>query len=459
MAAADHDVVVVGAGLSGLAAARALEAAGLDVAVVEARDRVGGRVLNEPLGEDAVLELGAQWIGPGQDRAYALVSELGLSTFPTYAHGESLFERKGRLHRHRGTVPRINPAVLLDVLGAQARLNRMARTVPVQAPWRAARAERWDRQTFAGWIARNAVTSGGRAILALAAEAVFAADPADLSLLHVLFYIRSGGSLQALTGTEGGAQQDRVVGGTQLLALGLAERLARPVRLEAPVHEIELAGPEQVVVRCAGGVELVAGRVVVALAPSMAAGIGFAPGLPALRNQLHQRMPQGSVAKCFAVYDEPFWRADGLSGQATSDQGPVKVVFDGSPPSGSPGVILGFLEGRQARLLSGWSPERRRAAVVECFVRFFGPRAAQPQRYVERSWAQERWSGGCYAGYFGPNGWSDFGPALREPVGPLHWAATETATRWCGYMDGALSAGERAAGEVVAALDAVGSRT
>jgi monoamine oxidase len=162
-------------------------------------------------------------------------------------------------------------------------------------------------------------------------------------------------------------------------------------------------------------------------------------------------MPQGAVIKCMAVYGEPFWRADGLSGHATSDRGPVRVAFDNSPRGGAPGVLLGFLEGRAARELGRLEPRVRREAVVDVFARLFGPRAARPERYLERSWADEEWTRGCYGGFFGPGAWTAVGPALREPVGRLHWAGAETATVWCGYMDGAVSSGERAAREVLAA--------
>jgi monoamine oxidase len=156
-------------------------------------------------------------------------------------------------------------------------------------------------------------------------------------------------------------------------------------------------------------------------------------------------MPLGTVAKCMAIYDEPFWRAEGLSGQGTSDKGPVRLTFDNSPPDGSPGVILGFLEGRQARELGRLRPDERRTAVVECFARLFGPRAGRPDGYVERLWADEEWSRGCYGCHMPTGAWTNYGPALREPIGPLHWAGAEYATVWNGYMDGAVRSGEETA--------------
>lgn len=445
------DVVVVGAGLAGLVAARALRRAGASVAVLEARDRVGGRLLNADIGDGKVVEVGGQWAGPSQKRVLALAAELGIETFPTHAEGENLIEWHSRLLRYRGAIPRINAAVLVDVAQAQARIDRMAKRVPLDAPWLAPKAEDWDAQTFETWLRRNVVTGGARDLLRLACEAVWAADAADVSLLHLLFYTHSAGGFGDLIGTEMGAQQDRFVGGSQLIAIRLAEKLGDVVELETPVRRIEHSPSG---VRVLGdGRELSAGAAIVAVPPALCGRIDYEPALPAIRDQLTQRMPQGTVIKCMALYDRPFWRDAGLSGQATSIEGPVKVIFDNSPPDGSPGVLLGFLEGRQARELGEWGPEARRAGVVDCFRRVFGPEAASPAGYVERVWAQERWTRGCYGCYMPTGGWISYGAALRAPIGRIHWAGAETATVWNGYMDGAIQSGERAGEEVRSALD------
>jgi monoamine oxidase len=440
----DADLVVIGAGLAGLAAARVASAAGASVVVVEARDRVGGRVLNEEIGGGQIVEVGGQWVGPTQDRLAALASELGVATFPTYGEGENVIEYGGRLRRYRGTIPRINPAVLLDVERAQRRLNRLARRVPLEAPWEAPNAGRLDGQTAATWLRRNLATKGGRVLLELGIESVWAAQPEDLSLLHVLFYVHSAGSLELLFDTDGGAQQDRFVGGSQRIAILMARELGREhLILEAPVRMIR-RGDHGVTVE-ADGTTVRARRAVVAVAPTLAGRIAYDPPLPGFRDQLTQRMPLGTVAKCMAIYDEPFWRAEGLSGQGASDTGPVKLTFDNSPPDGSPGVLLGFLEGRRARDFGRLHAEERRAAVVDCFTRLFGPRAARPDGYVERLWAEEEWSRGCYGCHMPTGAWTAYGPALREPIGPLHWAGAEYATVWNGYMDGAVRCGEATA--------------
>ena len=445
------DVVVIGAGLAGLSAAREVAAAGASVVVVEARDRVGGRVLNQDIGGGKVVEVGAEWIGPTQDRLAALAAELGVETFPTWVKGQSVLERGGKLSRYRGTIPRINPLVLVDVGRAQLRLNRMARRVPLAAPWEAPGAERLDAQTADTWLRRNVRTRAGRAMLELGIEAVWAAEPADVSLLHVLFYIHSAGSLEMLFDTAGGAQQDRFVGGSQLLPLRAAEALgAERILLGAPVRAIA-HGDDGVVVR-ADGAEVRARRAVVAIAPTLAGRIAYDPPLPGFRDQLTQRMPLGTVIKCMAIYDEPFWRADGLSGEAISDVGPVKVTYDNSPPDGSPGVLLGFLEGRHARQLGRVPQDERRTAALDCFGRLFGARARKPSGYVEHLWADDEWSRGCYGCHMPTGAWTNYGPALREPIGPLHWAGAEHATVWNGYMDGAVGSGQETAREVLARL-------
>jgi monoamine oxidase len=440
-------VVVVGAGLAGLAAARELAAAGKEVVVLEARERVGGRVVNEEIGEGKVVELGGAWIGPTQDRLAALARELDVRTFPSWSTGLHLIERDGSLRRYRGTVPPINPLVLIELGIAYLRLRRLTKRVPLDTPWEAPGAAALDSQTARSWIARNVRTRTGRQLLELAVEAVWAAEPEDLSLLHMLFYIRSAGSFEMLLGTEGGAQQDRFVGGSQLIANRLAERLGERVVLGAPVRRI--AHDADSVSVEADGVRVDGRRAIVALAPALAGRIAYDPPLPGYRDQLTQRTPLGTVAKCVAIYDERFWSSEGLSGQVASTRGPIKLVFDGSPPDGSPGVLVGFLEGRRARELGRLRAERRRDAVIECFARFFGERARAPTAYLERFWAEEQWSRGCYGCFMPPGAWTAYGPALREPVGPLHWAGTETATVWSGYMDGAVRSGEAAAHRVL----------
>lgn len=447
----DADVVVVGAGLAGLCAARDLEAAGRSVVMLEARDRVGGRTLNHPLaGTDQVVEIGGQWIGPTQDRIAALARELGVATYPTHTEGDNLVDWDGRRIRYRGSIPKISPAVLADVAQAQARLERLARRVDPHAPWAAPKASEWDALTFESWIRRNTITRGAATLMEIAVEAVWAAEPADLSLLHVLFYTASAGSFEVLIGTDGGAQQDRFHGGSQLVSLRLAESIDGPIVLEAPVRRVEQ--DDNGVRVSADGHAVSARAAVIALPPTLTARIDWSPALPAQRDQLVQRTAQGTVAKCMAVYDTPFWREEGLSGQALSISAPTRVIFDNSPPDGSRGVLLGFLEGRRARDLGEWEPQARRRAVLDGFARVFGPRAAEPLEYIEQRWADEVYTRGCYGCYLPPGAWTAHGRWLRRPIGRVLWAGAEYATVWSGYMDGAVRTGEQAARDALGLL-------
>lgn len=446
------DVVVVGAGLAGLSAARRLQDAGRDVVVLEARERVGGRLLGHEFADGTVVEAGGQWVGPGQRRANALLDELGLERFPTYAAGEHVFDLRGRRTRFRGEVPPLPKLALVDLAQSQARFDRLARQVPLAAPWAASRAEEWDAETFHTWVRRNTRTASTRWFWETYAEAVFAAPSHDFSLLHALVYTHAGQGVNALIGTRGGAQQDRVVGGSWLLADRLAslvrERRDDAIRFGAPVRAIEQHA-DRVVVH-ADGVDASGAHVVVAVPPALAGRIEYTPPLPARRDQLTQKAPAGSVIKVNVRYDEPFWRQDGLSGQALGDRGPIRFTFDNSPPDARSGVLVCFLEGGAGRAYGALDPDRRRAAVLDALAAYFGPRASAPAEYHELDWSAEPWTRGCYGAHFAPGTWTQFGVELRAPVGRIHWAGAETAIAWNGYMDGALTSGERAAAEVLA---------
>ena len=441
----DCDVVVVGAGLAGLTAARELSGGALDVRVLEARDRVGGRTLSQSVGDgpEDIVELGGQWVGPTQHEILSLAQDLGIETYPTHATGKNLFEDgRGKLKRYSGTIPVLAPHVMADYGQADLRLKRLIKRVDPEAPWDAEDAERLDEQSFATWIRRTAKTKTAREALTTAIRAVFSVEPADVSLLHVLFYAAAAGGWDDLLDTEGGAQQDRLAGGTQQLSVRMADELGDRVELSAPVRSIRSDGDGVIVG------EIQARRAIVAVPPTLAGRIEYDPPLPGPRDQLTQRMPMGSVIKCMAVYEEAFWREEGLSGQAISLPGPGQVVFDNTPSKGSPGLIA-FLEGRDARELAGLPEGERREAVLRGFQRLFGRRAAHPVHYVEKDWSAEPYSRGCYAGVLGPGTWTAYGRLLREPIGQIHWAGTETATRWMGYMDGAIQSGKRAAAEVL----------
>ena len=451
--AVDTDVVVVGAGFAGLTAARRLAEAGRSVVVLEARDRVGGRT--ETIEVDGIpVDIGGQWVGPGQDRLYALAAELGVQTFAQPTAGDTVLLRDGEVRRLGHLAEAFSDEALGDYITAVATLDDLAATVPVAAPWDAPDAAALDSQTMESWMVANISSAEARDLLRLGVQAVFATEPANLSVLHFCFYLASAGSWDLLTETEGGAQQDRFVGGTRSVSHSLADLVrdaGAEIRLGMPARWMRY-GDGGVQVGTDDGLAVEARRAVVSVPPALAARLGYDPPLPAGRDQLTQRMPAGSVIKFHVIYDSPWWRDEGLNGQVLAVGDLIDVTFDGSPPDDSRGVITGFFEGAQAIQAEAMGEEGRRQHLVAVLTRALGPAAAEPRAYVDRSWSAEPWTRGCYGAHLPPGAWTQLGPALRPPIGPIHWAGTETAERWMGYIDGAIESGERAAAEVLAAL-------
>jgi monoamine oxidase len=385
---------------------------------------------------------------------YSLVDELGLETFRTWNdEGQVLIElgrKRALVAGTKGAVPRLNPIALADLAQGLARFGGLARSVDPARPWAHPKAQTLDGQTFETWVRRNLRTPSGRAYFRVATEALFAADASDISLLHALFYAVSNADLETLIAVDQGAQQDRVVGGSVLVAERLAEGL--DLRFGSPVTSIA-QDDDGVRLATRAGETHSADRVVVAVPPTLAGRLHYDPLLPAWRDQLTQKLPAGTVAKTFAAYRTPFWRDDGLNGQAVSDTGPVKVTFDVSPPGGEVGILLGFVEGGEARRWQRLDEADRRRAVLDCFVRYVGARAADPTAYMEKNWSAEEFTRGCYGAHFAPGVWTSYGDTLRTPVGRIHWAGAEYAVEWNGYMEGAVRSGLATAREV---LDASG---
>lgn len=448
------EVLVAGAGYAGLSAARTLRRAGVDVVVAEARPRVGGRVWSEALRSGVVVDHGGQWIGPGQDHLQALADELGVGTFPTFSTGAGVEVRHGDRHTYAGLIPTSDPTAAAEGVEAIFELDLAAQQVPLEEPWTAAEAASLDEQTLGSWLSDHLKSPASRSTIDAAVKGIFGAEPSEMSLLFALFYLHAGGGLMNLARTTGGAQERRFAGGAQQMALAMADELEDRVLLSAPVRVVA-HGPQGVRVELAGdraSTTVQARQMVVAMPPAISGALEWDPPLPAMHRQLSMRAPMGAVTKVHAVYEAPFWRDEGLNGQLVADTGALRVTFDDSPPDGGPGVLVGFVAGHDCRRLEESDDVQRRRVVLDDLARAFGPRAGRPLEVVEQRWCLERFTGGGPVAVFVPGLLTGCGPALRHPVGPVHWAGTETATRWCGYIDGALSSGERAAAEVLAAL-------
>ncbi len=440
------DVVVVGAGFAGLAAARDLNQQGHDVVVFEGRDRVGGRSLT---GSVAGLpaDLGGTFVGPTQDAVLAMAAELDVGTTPTHREGKNLIHWRGWTHAYRGTIPKLSLTGLLDIGRLRWQFDRIARGIPLEAPWDARRARELDDLSLGGWLRSVRATASSHDLLAIVARVTWGCEPDDVSMLHAARYAHAAGGLDRLLDVEDGAQQDRFPGGTQQIAEAAAAELDTRVVLGAPVRRIERHGAGVTVTTDVGETE--AGFVIVAIPPAHRAAIEFTPPLPAEYEQLARHWPQGRLSKAYAAYSTPFWRTNGFSGQTLSDQGPVFITFDVSPHPDGPGILMGFVDARAFDSLPG---DQRRREVLRCFATLFGDDALKPLDYVDHRWGAEEFAPGGPTAAVPPGSWTRFGRWLREPVGPIHWAGTETADEWTGFLDGAIRSGQRAAAEITALL-------
>jgi len=458
--AREVEVAIVGGGLSGLTTARRLAQAGVSVVVLEASDRVGGRTLSHEYAPGKLAELGGTWIGPTQDRIFALAGELGLTVFPQFNEGAAVYYAGGRRSTFSDSGPTgaapLDPLILPDLALATTLINRMAAELPPGEPWKAPKAEEWDRQTLDTWLRANTTSPQTLKVASAAFETILGAEAREISLLSALHHINGAGNAQnpgtfeRVINTRDGAQESRIAEGTQQFSLRMAAALGERVVRSSPVRRIR-QDARGVTIE-SDRLQVAARQVVVALPPAMAARIVYEPGLPPARDQLMQRYAMGWLIKCEAVYERPFWRELGLAGGTVSDTGPAKLTYDVSPPDGNPGVLLGFVGGDEARLWGSRPKEALRAAVIENFVAYFGEPARAVREFYIQDWAEEVWSRGGPIAFGGPGTLSGYGPALRAAVGRIHWGGTETADYWHGFMDGAVRAGERVALDVLAQL-------
>jgi monoamine oxidase len=450
------DVVVVGAGLAGLSAARTLVKSGKSVAVLEARDRVGGRTLNHSLGDGKVVEIGGEFVGPTQDYTISLASELGVKQFPAYQNLKSAYINGNSVSYYTGDLPPAGVTGTVDLVEIVTLLDNLASEVPIKAPWTWSQAAEYDYQSADTWIRANtADPDTAIELVDLFFDSAFGGIAAEVSMLYVLAQIagfgdsQNVGTIERGISSQGGAQNARFTGGSQLLSIRAAEQLGKRVVLKAPVRRIEQGKAGVTVISDAGTWK--AKQVIVATPPSLAAEIRWTPLMPPLQDAMRRRMTLGTLMKIHAVYPTPFWREDPGVWMALKINGVVPEMFDNTPPEGTPGVLMGFHGGHAWRQYAN-DPAGRRQGALNDFAQAFGERALHPVDYFEQDWTSEQWSRGCPVSVVAPGVVTEFLPNLIVPFGRVHWAGTETATYWNGYMDGAISSGQRAAGEVLAEL-------
>lgn len=444
-----YDVIVIGAGISGLSAARRLESAGQSVLVLEARDRVGGRTHGQTFASGTAIEMGGQWLGPTQDAALKLVSDLGLQTFLVYDEGKDMLFSQGIRTTSADGYFGLGPNAAKAFKGLVALIDSTARSIDVERPWESPHAEFLDSITATQWLEANCKDSEAVAFAHVMLASILAAETNEYSALHMLFYLASGGGLHRMMITIGGAQECRVRGGTHQLSEGLAAQ-CRDLRLSEPVTSVSGWNEKDKCVTVATAQSTYRGKcVVITVPPTLISHIAFDPPLPANRDMAQRGMLPGNVIKFQVEFERPFWREAGWSGTVLSLDHSVSLVYDNCVPDSDRGILVAFVEGHHARAFNNLSQSERHAKVIAELTEFFGPQAGQPTQVLSKNWSEEEYTRGCYGGRFATGLWITVGEDLVRPCGKLYWAGAETASVWNGYIDGAIRSGHRAADEVL----------
>jgi monoamine oxidase len=438
------DVCIVGAGFAGLSAALRLKQAGASVVVLEARGQVGGRSWTVAMKDGGWVDWGGQWVGSSQERFYALIREMGCDTYPSPNVGKTLQRSIYDADQyHRIDEDKDEPFPGSDVLkGVYQKLDDIADTVDVAAPWQHPNGKLLDSMTFAEWLRQNVPHEGARQFAATEVGSVPSASPEEISVLHLAWLIKACHGIGELFGD---AQADRVIGGTQPVARRMADKLKSEIKLNQPVRRIQWSDKGAVVQ--SDDLAVTARRVIVCVPPVLAGAIEYSPALPTNRMQVTQRWPQGLVIKVSMVYAAPFWRDDGLNGTSYDHISVMGETADSSNPAeySKTGILTGFVYSDNARKVAPLPAEERRRMLLGEVAKRFGPKALAPVNYHESNWTEAQWTRGCFTGFLTPGATTLFGSAVRDPVGPIHWAGTETATDWPSFIDGAIRSGEREA--------------
>jgi putrescine oxidase len=451
-----RDVVIVGAGAAGLTAADALKRAGLSVAVLEARDRVGGRLWTEEI-DGAVLELGGQWVSPDQHALIETVADLGLETYSRYRDGDSVYVGPdGTLSRFTGDVFPVAPETERVIAEITERLDAMVAEIDPDRPWAHPRAAEWDAVSWDAWL--RAQTDDDEAVrnLAFATGSAMLTKPThSFSLLQSLLMAASAGSYSHLVDADF-ILDKRVVGGLQQVPLLLAERLGGDVFTGQPVRTLHWSegegGGVTVVTEASagsGGMTVRARQAILALAPVLYPRISFVPPLPRLQHQMHQHLSMGFVIKVHAVYDRPFWREQGLSGTAFSPYELCHEAYDNTNHGDERGTLVAFVSDRSADDVFRLSAEERRERILESLAHYYGPEATNPVVYYESDWGSEEWTRGAYAASFDLGGLHRYGADLRTPVGPIRFACSDLAGAGYQHVDGAIRMGRLVAQQIL----------
>ncbi|MFK4114731.1 flavin monoamine oxidase family protein [Microbacterium sp. NPDC006705] len=434
------DVAIVGAGLAGLSAADQLTQHGHDVIVLEGRDRVGGRIHTTMIaGVD--VDAGATWAAPDHAAMHALIERLGGQTVPQFHTGKGIISFNGR--RKPESLTALAPWVALDIARVMNKLQKIVDTLPMAEPWNHPKAAEYDAISLGEWLTSQRALKGTRKFIGMVSMVHWGAPIGDLSLLHALRYINTLGGLEHMLAVEGGDQQDRILGTTHSLVTRFAETLGDRIIVDAPVRRITTDG-DSVTIE-AGNETVHARRVIVTASPAHRAAIEYIPALPDHHYGLARSWRLGALSKAFVAYDRPFWRDEGLSGEAVSDDDAVFLTFDVSPSPEGPGILMVFCD---ARGFDAYDQEDRSRRVIRHLTHLYGNRASRIIGYEDFSWGNDNFAPGGPNPAVAPKAWTTFGPYLREPVGLVHWAGTETADQFSGTMNGAILSGQRAATEV-----------